>query len=288
MVDLSLVIPVYNERESIERTLREIQERLEEASDAIRHELIVVDDGSNDGTEEVLKDWPGIRLVTNEFNRGYGAALKAGIRRAKGEIIGITDADGTYPNRMIPDLYEKMKADGADMIVAARTRGKVKIPLVRRPAKMVLNLLANYLTGRRIPDLNSGLRLFRREHALRYFKIISDGFSFTTTLTLAMLVNDYSVIFEPIEYAARAGRSKIRPLRDTFNFLILILRTIAFFNPLKIFIPLSLLVFLMAAGCLAYQLATGNVGDLSVILLLSSLQIFLIGIIADLIVYRER
>ena len=169
------------------------------------------------------------------------------------------------------------------MVVAARTLGKVKIPLARRPAKMVLNLLANYLTGRRIPDLNSGLRLFRREHALKYFHLISDGFSFTTTLTLAMLVNDYTVIFEPIEYAARAGRSKIRPLRDTFNFLILILRTIAFFHPLKIFIPLSLAVFLLAGACLAYQISTGNVGDLSVILLLSSLQIFLIGILADLI-----
>jgi glycosyltransferase involved in cell wall biosynthesis len=283
MIDLSLVIPVYNERESIESTLREIQERLESQGDALRYELIVVDDGSTDGTGRVLESWPGIERVTNESNRGYGAALKAGIRRAKGEIIGITDADGTYPNRMIPDLFKRMRAEEADMVVAARTLGKVKIPLARRPAKMVLNLLANYLTGRRIPDLNSGLRLFRRELALKYFHLISDGFSFTTTITLAMLVNDYAVVFEPIEYAARAGRSKIRPLRDTFNFLILILRTIAFFHPLKIFIPLSLTVFLLAVACLAYQITTGNVGDLSVILLLSSLQIFLIGILADLI-----
>jgi hypothetical protein len=179
-----------------------------------------------------------------------------------------------------------MRDRGNDMVVAARTGSKVHIPLIRRPAKIVLNLLANYMTSTRIPDLNSGLRLFKRLEAIRYFPIISDGFSFTTTITLAMLVNSFDVRFEPIDYAPRKGHSKIRPIHDTFNFLILIIRTIAFFNPLKVFIPMSLMLFLIAIVYLVFQLISGDVGDTSVILLLAALQIFLIGIIADLIVRK--
>ena len=286
MVRLSLVIPVYNERESIETTLDEVREILSTGEAVSDHETIVVDDGSDDGTEESLSQRQDIQIIRHEDNRGYGAALKTGIRRARGAIIAITDADGTYPNHLIPKLFQKMEEGGLDMIVAARTGKKVHIPLSRIPAKWILNRLANYLTARSIPDLNSGLRLFRRELALKYFNLISDGFSFTATITLALLSNDYRVAFEPIEYAARSGRSKIRPVRDTINFLILIVRTIAFFNPLKVFIPVSLLLLVLAAGCLAYQLAAGNVGDLSVLLVLSSLQIFMIGILADLIIRK--
>lgn len=283
MVELSLVIPVFNERDSIELTLRDVREAFEKDEGSIDYEIIVVDDGSNDGTSELLGKRTDIRLLTNERNRGYGAALKAGIRRAAGEIVAITDADGTYPNWKIPELYLRMREEGADMLVAARTGKSAKIPWMRKPAKTVLNLLANYLTATKIPDLNSGLRLFKREDVRKFFHLISDGFSFTTTITLAMQVNDYKVSFVPIDYAHRKGRSKIRPVRDTFNFLVLIMRTIAFFHPLKIFIPLSLFLFLLAIGVLVYQLVDGNVGEISVILLLSSLQIFLIGLLADLI-----
>ena len=286
MTELSIVIPVFNEHESIQNTIKEIRHALEDGGRRIDSELVVVDDGSQDGTGEILSKMSGIRLVVHETNRGYGAALKSGIRLAEGKVVAITDADGTYPNWMIPELYDRLRNQGLDMVVAARTGSKVYIPLLRRPAKVALNLLANYMTGTRIPDLNSGLRIFRKEEALKYFHIISDGFSFTTTITLAMLVNHYNVCFVPIDYAARKGRSKIRPIHDTFNFLILIVRTIAFFNPLKVFIPLSLFLFLIALVYLAAQLISGDVGDTSVILLLASLQIFLIGIIADLIVRK--
>lgn len=286
MTELSIVIPVFNECESILNTIKEIRKALDQSEPRIGYELIIVDDGSNDGTGDILEGVTDIRLVSHDRNRGYGAALKSGIRQAGGEVIAITDADGTYPNWMIPKLYRGMLDRGNDMIVAARTGSKVHIPLIRRPAKIVLNLLANYMTNTRIPDLNSGLRLFRREEALKYFHIISDGFSFTTTITLAMLVNGYNVSFEPIDYAHRKGHSKIRPVHDTFNFLILIIRTIAFFNPLKVFIPVSLLLFLIAVTYLVIQLISGDVGDTSVILLLAALQIFLIGIIADLVVRK--
>lgn len=286
MIELSIVIPVYNERESIAKTLREIVEALEQSEKEIAYEIVVVDDGSNDGSRDLLREQTGINLVCHDQNRGYGAALKSGIRVAQGEIIAITDADGTYPNWKIPEFLDRLKENRHDMVVAARTGKKVRIPLSRRPAKWVLNCLANYMTNTRIPDLNSGLRLFRRDLAIRFFPLISDGFSFTTTITLAMLVNDFSVGFIPIDYAQRKGRSKIRPIHDTLGFLMLIVRTIAFFNPLKVFLPVSLIIFLLAIGCIIAQIITGNIGDFSVILLLSSLQIFFIGIIADLIVRK--
>ena len=283
MVELSLIIPVYNEEEGVESTLKEVQRTFKRFEGSIDYEVIVVDDGSDDGTAELLEKCPNIRLLRHKRNRGYGAALKTGIRSASGKVIAITDADGTYPNNIIPELYAKLSDENLDMIVAARTGKNVRIPLLRRPANMVLNLLANSLTATKIPDLNSGLRLFRRDQAIKFFNIISDGFSFTTTITLAMVVNDYNVRFYPLEYAQRKGSSKIRPVRDTFNFLVLIVRTIAFFNPLKIFIPVSFFVFLLAVISLITQLIGGNIGEMSAILMLSSLQIFFIGIIADLV-----
>jgi glycosyltransferase involved in cell wall biosynthesis len=288
MVDLSVVIPVYNERESIGKTVEEIHAAFEKAGTSVEYEVIVVDDGSDDGSGAILAEMSNIRLLSHKRNRGYGAALKSGIRSAEGKVIAITDADGTYPNRMLPELHARMDQERLDMVVAARTGDKVYIPLLRRPAKWVLNILANYMTGTRIPDLNSGLRLFKKEIAMKFFPIISDGFSFTTTLTLATLVNDFNVEFVPIDYAPRKGRSKIRPFQDTLNFLMLIVRTIAFFNPLKVFIPVSLVIFLFALACLVYQIIIGDVGDFSVILFLSSLQIFLIGIIADLVVRKPH
>ncbi|MHC4942379.1 MAG: glycosyltransferase family 2 protein [Planctomycetota bacterium] len=288
MVDLSVVIPVYNERESIGKTVEEIHAAFEKAGTSVEYEVIVVDDGSDDGSGAILAEMSNIRLLSHKRNRGYGAALKSGIRSAEGKVIAITDADGTYPNRMLPELHARMDQERLDMVVAARTGDKVYIPLLRRPAKWVLNILANYMTGTRIPDLNSGLRLFKKEIAMKFFPIISDGFSFTTTLTLATMVNDFNVEFVPIDYAPRKGRSKIRPLQDTLNFLMLIVRTIAFFNPLKVFIPVSLVIFIFALACLVYQIIIGDVGDFSVILFLSSLQIFLIGIIADLVVRKPH
>ena len=288
MVDLSLVIPVYNERDSIESTLKEIHTAFAEDGrnrdgKLIDYEVIVVNDGSTDGSGEILANCTDIRLIDLPRNRGYGAALKTGIRAARSDRIAITDADGTYPNRRIPELYRTLTAGDLDMIVASRTGENVHIPLIRRPPKWALNRLANYLTNTRIPDLNSGLRLFSRDLALHHFPLISDGFSFTTTITLALLVNACRVEYVPIEYSHRTGSSKIRPIKDTLNFLVLIVRTIAYFNPLKIFIPVSLVLFLFALMGLAYQLYTGNIGDTSVILFLSSLQIFLIGLLADMI-----
>lgn len=291
-MSLSVVIPVYNEGASVEATIRELHAVLREPASGIgAYEITVVNDGSTDDTGRILaeqRESLEIQLVTHDRNRGYGAALKSGIRASRYDTIAITDADGTYPNHELPRLYRAL--EGCDMVVGARTGKNVQIPLVRRPAKWVLNRLAEHLAETRIPDLNSGLRLFRRDEAIAMFGLLPSGFSFTTTITLAMLTTDREVRFLPIDYLKRAGRSKIRPIHDTLNFLQLILRTVLYFNPLRIFLPVSLF-FLVAsiAVLIGSALWLDKILDTTVtILFVAFVQMLSIGMLADLVDKRNR
>jgi glycosyltransferase involved in cell wall biosynthesis len=290
LLSLSVVIPVYNEVKDIENTLHEIHRAFKESAIEM-YEIILVDDGSTDNTTEVLRELSEqlcFRLFEHPNNRGYGAALKTGIRQSKFDVIAIADADGTYPIKEIPKLFKEL--DNYDMVVGARTGKDVNIPLVRRPAKWFLRKLANYLTGIKIPDLNSGLRVFRKKDVVNFFGILPSGFSFTTTITLAMLTNDMRVKYIPIDYLKRKGKSKIRPIRDTVNFLQLIFRTVLYFNPLKIFAPFAFLVFLASAGVLVYSMFwMDRILDTTVaILFVASIQMLSIGMIADIIDKRNK
>lgn len=273
----TIVIPAYNESTSIADTISEIQKL------SGKFEIIVVDDGSTDGTSEQLAD-KQVKVITHMTNRGYGASLKSGIRNANYETIVITDADGTYPNDMINNLVDTFDKGCFDMVVGARTRKNIQIPLIRRPAKWFINKLASYLSGRAIPDLNSGLRVMKKSVVERYIHLLPDGFSFTSTITLAMLTNGYNVKFMRINYFKRRGKSKIRPIHDTLNFIILIIRMVLYFDPLRIFLPLSLLLtipgfFLILFQAFFYQ----NIGTISVIISLGGIQLLAIGMLADLI-----
>ena len=281
---LSVIVPVYNEEECLKPVIEELIEILDTLE--LPTELIVVNDGSVDGTPQILEDFaPKVKLLQHASNRGYGAALKTGISRAAYPLIAITDADGTYPNRDLPELLAKM--DSHDMVVGARNGQQVAVPLIRRPAKWFLNKIANYLLETRIPDLNSGFRIFRRKRMERYRHILPNGFSFTTTITLSMISDGFPVHYEPINYYKRDGKSKIKP-NDALNFFMLITRTVTYFNPLRIFLPISLLLFFMGFLRLGYEIIfLWNLTDSSTLLLLFAVQIGLIGIIADLIVKRS-
>ena len=283
---VSIVIPAYNEEKGIGALIDEIKERLASLKmKDYEYEIIVVDDGSFDNTAKIAQK-KDVVLIQHPKNRGYGAALKTGIRKAKYDTIAITDADGTYPVSEMPELIKYIGE--YDMVVGARN--KQKIPLMRRPAKFFLNRLANYLTDVEIPDLNSGLRVFKKDIAVNFFNLLPNGFSFTTTITLAMLTNDYLVKFIPIDYQKRQGKSKIKPVRDTYNFIQLIIRTVMYFNPLKIFIPISITLFLMAMVVFCYSnFALHKVMDISVIvILMSAVQIAAIGLLADLVDKRSQ
>ncbi|MBV6518006.1 MAG: Undecaprenyl-phosphate 4-deoxy-4-formamido-L-arabinose transferase [Candidatus Brocadia fulgida] len=284
--EASIIIPAYNEREGISAVIESLQSLKKRLDN--RWEIIVVDDGSTDGTSETIQNAPEVVLIRHPFNRGYGAAIKTGIRHAKYHTVVISDADGTYPLQDIPRLLTPMAK--SDMVVGARENNDANIPFIRRPAKWILNKLANYLTGRKIPDLNSGLRAMKKDVVMQFIHLLPDGFSFTTTITLAMLTNDYMVEFVPIEYHRRSGRSKIRPVRDTLNFLQLIIRTVLYFDPLKIFLPISAFFFIASIAVLVLSyLFTPKVMDITtVILFISGVQILAIGMIADLIDKRSR
>lgn len=278
--NVSLIIPAYNEEKGITKVLDELE------SLGAEYEIIVVDDGSEDRTAEIVKNHnPDIRILRHHYNSGYGSALKTGIRHSSGDIIVITDADSTYPNDRIPELINILYEKNTDMVVGARTGDVVRVPAIRKPAKWCISKLANYLSGIQIPDLNSGLRVMKRDVVERYSRFLPDGFSFTTTITLALLTNGHSVTYVPIDYFKRKGQSKIRPIRDTLNFIQLIVRTVMYFDPLKIFIPLSLMLAVLAilvliGGWLFLQ----KTMDVTFgVILMTAVMVMAIGMLADLI-----
>jgi glycosyltransferase involved in cell wall biosynthesis len=278
---VSIIIPAYNEHLAVGAVVTDVLQILRQHS--IPGEVIVVDDGSSDGTGEAAHR-AGARVLRHRSNRGYGNALKTGIMAALHNCILITDADGTYPVTYIPEILQGLET--ADMVVGARVGKNISIPWVRRPAKWVLNKLANYVADTRIPDLNSGLRAFRKNIVRQYFAILPDQFSFTTTITLAMHCDNYAVRYLPVDYLPRQGKSKIVPW-DAASFAVLILRTATMFRPLRVFLPVVLL-------CLAYGITKmsidltrdPNVSASALGAFMSALIVLLIGLLADGIALR--
>ena len=281
---LSIVIPAHNEEKAIGAVLDELIEVLE----GQKYEIIVVDDGSTDKTPKIVQKKDSIKLIQHHYNKGYGAAIKTGIKNATNEVILIIDGDGSYPVKAIPELLKE--ADKYDMVVGARTGKEVKIQLYRRPAKWFLSKLANYLAETKIPDLNSGMRIFRRKEVERFLNILPNKFSFTTTLTLAYHTTGLLVKYVPINYFKRAGKSKIRPFKDGFNFIMLIFRTITYFNPLKVFLFVGFAFFLAAVFIFLYSaLFSGRFMDVTtIVLVVAAIQTIIFGLLADLVVRRSE
>ena len=220
---VSIVIPVYNEAATIGADLKAVFSAMQGAG--AEFEVVVVDDGSTDGSARVVGQYPAARLVHHPRNLGVGAARTTGMRTARGEVVVTTDGDGTYPNHEIPRLLEALA--GCDMVVGARTREAGSWPWLRRPAKAFIRSLAGYLTGTPIPDLNSGLRCFRKSVAEQFLPLFPAGHSWESTITLAFLTTGYRVAFLPVDYyPRRGGRSSFRPVRDTAAYLRLVMKTI--------------------------------------------------------------
>jgi glycosyltransferase involved in cell wall biosynthesis len=272
---VTVVIPAYNEAAHVADQVRDVERVLKETGWAF--EIIVVDDGSTDGTAAAA-DATGVRVLRRVKNRGYGASLKTGIHRAKYDWILITDADGTYPVESIPGLLAA--ASRNEMVVGARTGKTVKIQLMRRAPKAFLRALASYLAGQHLPDINSGLRLMRKSLVKRYEHLLPSGFSFTTTITLASACNGHAVEYIPIDYHARLGESKIRP-RHAYDFTLLILRTIVYFNPLKVFIPLGAVLAVAGIAKFLYDISLDNLSESAVLALLGALIVWSVGLLAD-------
>jgi glycosyltransferase involved in cell wall biosynthesis len=272
---ISIIIPAYNEEEGVVQQIENIKEVLNQKG--IVHEIIVVDDGSSDKTRQKAS-MSEVRVISHKENRGYGAAIKTGISAAIYDTVVTIDADGTYPAEAIPELLSK--AGEYDMVVGARIGEFVRIPLVRRPAKWFLRKLAEYLSDEKIPDLNSGLRLMKKSMVEKFFNILPSGFSFTTTITLSLYCNDYSIYYHSVDYNHRIGSSKVRPV-DAYHFLILILRTIVYFNPLKVFLPLGGILFVMGLAKFIYDLFLENLSESAILGFLGASIIWAIGLLSD-------
>jgi glycosyltransferase involved in cell wall biosynthesis len=281
MDKVSIVVPVFNEERAVREVLAELCAVMKDSD--VPYELIVVDDGSTDETASRIRETGEAALVSHPENRGYGAALKSGIRRATGEEVLILDADGSYPVAELPGL---LAARGdCDMVVGVRQGRLSRREPLRRLGRWILKTLANYLLGTKIPDINSGMRWFRRSAALQYFNLLPENFSFTTTLTLAMLSDGRPVKYVPIQYQCRVGRSKIRPVRDLYLFLMLIIRTVVYFNPLKVFLPMGLCLLGLGTGVLVWRvLFRSNIGQFELLCLLMGVQVGFMGLLADLFV----
>lgn len=279
MPQLDIVIPAYNEQASIADTVGTIRNVLDATS--IDYGIIVVDDGSRDNTGEIASQLD-VRLIRHKSNRGYGAALKTGIKASEASYIGIVDADGTYPIDRLPDLFEEIEATGSEHVIGARTGANVHDTPGRWVARRVLRLIAWFATGRWIPDLNSGMRVFSRELALQYWALYPNGFSFTTTITIASLQSRADVRFVPIDYFEREGKSHIKPVKDFFRFFALILRVSFIYAPLRFFVAPGALLFLAGLTIAVVQII-GNHGlaDSAVITTLVGAQLLLNGLLAE-------
>ncbi|HEY7469076.1 MAG TPA: glycosyltransferase family 2 protein [Acidimicrobiia bacterium] len=285
-VDVSIVLPVFNEQGHLDEELNRIRKGMDHSSYV--YEIIVVDDGSTDGSGDRLREVEGIRLLQFATNRGSGSARRYGTQAARGRIVVWTDVDMTYPNDTIPELVDEL--EGVDQVVGARTSEAGTVKLFRRPAKWLIRKLASYLTGVRIPDLNSGFRAFRRDVALPYLHLLPRGFSCVTTLTMSFLSNGYSVKYVPIEYAERAGESKFHWWKDTKRYLLQVVRLTLMWEPMRVFGPPAAVLGLVGVGKLIYDLIDKDfrVATNTVVILGIAFALALIGMIADLMVQLNK
>jgi glycosyltransferase involved in cell wall biosynthesis len=284
--DVSVILPVYNEKGHLQAEIDRIRAALDASH--FSYEIVVVDDGSNDGSGEALRQIEGIRLLQFVTNRGSGSARKFGTKAARGRVVVWTDVDMTYPNDRIPELVKEL--EGFDQVVGARTSEQGTAKALRVPAKWFIRHLAQYLAETKIPDLNSGLRAFRRDVAVQFLHLLPAGFSCVTTITMAFLANGYSVKYVPIEYAPRAGESKFHWRKDTRRYLTQVIRLILSYNPLRIFVPLGATLTLIGLAKLGYDLVDKDwrVATNTLLILFAAFQVFAIGLLADLFVRITR
>lgn len=277
---VSVVLPSYNEEGAIGKVIEDVKATLDKTT--WDYEIIVVNDASTDKTAEIAAE-KGVRVINHLENKGSGASRKTGILASCGDYILFLDADNTYPARQIPLLLEHLPQ--YDQVIGARTSEKGSWKILRTPTKWAIKKLASILAGRKIPDLNSGMRVLKKDVLLKFLPLIPDGFSCVSTMTLAFLVNGFSVKFVPIDYYPRVGKSKFHPVKDTYNYILTVIRMIMYFNPLRIFFPasLTLLVFGVGKSFFNRYFGVGHMQLSDVVIILSALIIMAIGFLADLI-----
>jgi glycosyltransferase involved in cell wall biosynthesis len=279
-IEYSIIIPCFNEGQVIREVVADLKAFLDQHSKA-SYEIIVVDDCCTDDTPAILKHLEGIRVLRHPINRGYGASIKTGIRQARGIFVATFDGDGQHNPADLWQLCQKIHSEDWALVVGARTK-LLHSKLWRMPGKWLLGWLANFLSRTKIPDLNSGLRVFRKDIVSRYLHLCADRFSFSTTSTLILLNRGYSLAYVPIEVKSRQGKSTVS-LMTGYETVLLILRVVCLFDPLRVFIPAS--VFLVLSGVILgiypYFILKRGLTTGAVLVMLAGILIFFFGLLAD-------
>jgi glycosyltransferase involved in cell wall biosynthesis len=288
----SIVLPCFNEEEHVLLEVERICRSMDKSG--IAYELLAIDDGSTDQTLARLRraepDFPSLKVIGFSRNGGAGTVRRIGTQQARGEIVVWTDADLTYPNERIAEFIAMLDADPMiDQVVGARTSEEGTLKIARVPAKWFVRKLAERLTNASIPDLNSGLRAFRRSVALPYLRLLPPGFSCVTTITLAFLSNGHEVRYVPIEYAKRAGRSKFHFFSDAYRYVLQVLRMVMYFNPLKVLMPPALTLLGLGVGKGIYDLVVHpfHFANDTLLIFVTGMILASLALLADLIV-RSR
>jgi polyisoprenyl-phosphate glycosyltransferase len=289
---VTVILPCFNEEGHVIAEVERISRAMDDSG--YSYELLAIDDGSTDQTLAKLREaspgFPHLEVVPMRRNGGSGVVRRVGTQRAQGEIVVWTDADMTYPNERIPELVQVLEKDPmVDQVVGARTSEQGTYKVLRVPAKWFIRKFAERLTGAKIPDLNSGLRAFRREVALPYLRLLPAGFSCVTTITLAFLSNSHEVQYVPIDYSQRAGKSKFRFVSDVYKYILQVLRMTMYFNPLKVLMPLALTLLAVGAVKAVYDVADHpvHIAEDTVLTVITGLIIGSLALLGDLVV-RSR
>jgi glycosyltransferase involved in cell wall biosynthesis len=284
-IELSIIVPVFNEEKTVALVLKELKDVMRLSS--MNYEIIVINDGSSDKSQKIIEAFGDIRVITHEENMGYGASLKTGIRQAIYEWILIIDSDGTYPTKSIGMLLGETEKN--DLIIGSRETDVNAMQIERKHAVKIINVLASYLSGEKIPDINSGLRLFKKSIVIKYWSLFPDKYSFTSTLTLICATQGYATKYIPIDYYYRVGKSNIRAM-DFFYFLKIITKLSLFFKPFKVFMPISIF-FVFFAFLLVFEYFFGFNDEFRdttfIVVCLTALQTFFFGLLAEIIIYNR-
>jgi len=287
---ITILIPCYNEEKAISKVISDVNSAMKRTE--YEYEVLVVDDKSTDNSVKVIESEieknNKIKLIRRKINGGSGASRKTGISEAKGDIIVMLDGDGTYNAEDIPKMLKYFPE--YDQVNGARTTEEGTYKLLRFSAKWFIRRLAIYLSGYKIPDLNTGLKAFKKNIMKKYLWVIPNGFSCVTTMTMAFLTNGYNVKYIPTKYFKRIGESKFHPVKDTLKYLNTVIRMVIYFNPLKFFIPFSLIIFVIGALRIFYGLyyIEFKIRASEIIIIVASIQIFFFGLLADLIVSTTK
>ena len=291
-LDVTIVLPCYNEQDHVLSELERIAAAMD--ASAFSYEILAIDDKSTDDTLRVLTEaqsqFPHLRVMAFQRNGGSGTARRIGTADAHGRIVVWTDADMTYPNERIPQFVQYLiDRPHVDQVVGARTSEQGTHKLLRVPAKWLIRKLAERLSSTKIPDLNSGLRAFKRDVSLPYLRLLPPGFSCVTTITLSFLSNQHTVDYLPIEYAKRAGRSKFHFISDAYRYILQVLRMIMYFNPIKVLMPIALWLFGIGVVKAIVDLIRFplQIATSTLLLIVAGLIVGAIALLADLIV-RSR